>query len=216
MLAILAQRSSASVGDWQRLFTSRGFARLKEREASMNRPFDEAQMRELVMSDALAAREASLRRALETWRSVDLTRVASRAARYLPLGTRLRATIYPVIKPRDNSFVFDLSGDPAIFMFLRGGLPLGAEAKGALDVRVWRRNRHARRGGWSGRASARGEPGRGSPAVGSRRGARGRGSARGRGVPARRRERQTRRRSRGRSEPWSSSACRVPGTRSGT
>ena len=37
---------------------------------------------------------------------------------YLPAGARIRATIYPVIKPKDNSFVFEVDTDPAIFLYM--------------------------------------------------------------------------------------------------
>jgi hypothetical protein len=40
------------------------------------------------------------------------------AQAYLPKAARIRAKIYPVIKPRENSFVFDVKGDPAIFLYL--------------------------------------------------------------------------------------------------
>ena len=37
---------------------------------------------------------------------------------YLPETAVIRAKVYPVIKPAKNSFVFDLSNDPAIFLYL--------------------------------------------------------------------------------------------------
>jgi hypothetical protein len=43
---------------------------------------------------------------------------AARALAYLPKGTKLRATVHLVIKPKENSFVFDVLGDPAIFLYL--------------------------------------------------------------------------------------------------
>ena len=47
-----------------------------------------------------------------------LTRAARLALNYLPKDARINAKIYPVIKPRENSFVFDLKNDPAIFSYL--------------------------------------------------------------------------------------------------
>ena len=37
---------------------------------------------------------------------------------YLPKGAQIKAKIYLVIKPRENSFVFDVKTDPAIFLYL--------------------------------------------------------------------------------------------------
>jgi len=45
---------------------------------------------------------------------------------YLPDWARIRAHVYPVIKPRTNSFVFEASTDPAIFLYLD---PLESAAK---------------------------------------------------------------------------------------
>src|SRR6185503_12446115 len=40
------------------------------------------------------------------------------ALAYLPKDAQIRAKIYPVIKPRENSFVFEVKEDPAIFLYL--------------------------------------------------------------------------------------------------
>ena len=48
-----------------------------------------------------------LRRALARVRRVDANRLAQRAFDYLPPGAAITATIYPVIKPARNSFVFE-------------------------------------------------------------------------------------------------------------
>ena len=122
VLAILAKRRAkvpVTETDFDPLFATRGYVRLKQRETALQRPFDEPSMIAFVMSDDLASREDALRRTVDSWRRIDISQAASRALRYLPRGTTLRATIYPVIKPRDNSFVFDILGDPAIFMYVR-------------------------------------------------------------------------------------------------
>jgi hypothetical protein len=36
----------------------------------------------------------------------------------LPQGSRIRAKVYPVIKPRTNNFVFEYPDNPAIFLYL--------------------------------------------------------------------------------------------------
>jgi len=120
-LAILALRAAGQPvpdADWERLFTSEGYLRLKKRELSLQRPFDDDSFRAFVLSDQLAARAAALRETLARWKGADLTGAAARALAYLPASARLRARIYPVIKPRDNSFVFETDSNPAIFLFL--------------------------------------------------------------------------------------------------
>jgi hypothetical protein len=49
---------------------------------------------------------------------MDVAAAAERALAYLPKNASIRAKIYPVIKPQDNSFVFDIRNDPAIFVYL--------------------------------------------------------------------------------------------------
>lgn len=121
VLAVLDKRAtSASVTeqDWQRLFSSEGYRRLKQREASLQRAFEDSTFRSFVLSSDLLARRAALRAALEKWASVDLMAAARRAFTYLPDHATIRVKVYPSIKPRTNTFVFEPRTDPAIFFYL--------------------------------------------------------------------------------------------------
>jgi hypothetical protein len=121
VLSILERRAGGAGVDeesWSRLFASEPYVRLKRREASMNRAFTDESFREFVRSPELASRAADLRETLERWRSVDLASPIERAKAYLPEGATIRVTVYPVIKPMTNSFVFEIDTDPAIFLYL--------------------------------------------------------------------------------------------------
>jgi len=121
VLAVLAKkRANEPViqADWNRIFSSQGYVRLKQREASMKRSFEETDFQKFVLSDELARRAELLAETLGRWKNADVTTSARLALAYLPKEARIRAKIYPVIKPRDNSFVFDVKNDPAIFLYL--------------------------------------------------------------------------------------------------
>lgn len=121
VLSILAKRRAnqqITDADWQRLFATEGYVRLKKREASMRRTFEDQDFKSFVLTDALLERGPLLADTLTRWKSADATRAANLALAYLPKQARIKAKIYPVIKPRDNSFVFELQTDPAIFLFL--------------------------------------------------------------------------------------------------
>ena len=121
VLAILAKRKlnqPITDQDWQRVFQSEGYTRLKQREIAMQRSFDEADFKAFVLSETLAERAPALEQTFEKWKSADITRAARLALDYLPTGAHIRAKIYPVIKPRENSFVFDTKNDPAIFLYI--------------------------------------------------------------------------------------------------
>lgn len=121
VFAILAKRRAGqpvTEADWQRLFLSEGYTRLKKRESAMSRPFTDSEFKAFVLSNELAARAPLLEETLGKWKQTSLTQAAARALAYLPQGASIRAKIYPVIKPRDNSFVFEVETDPAIFLYL--------------------------------------------------------------------------------------------------
>ena len=121
VLAILAKRKAnhpITEANWQRVFQSEGYVRLKQRERSLQRSFEDADFKTFVLSDQLLARAAALEETLARWKRADTTRAARLALAYLPREAGIRAKIYPVIKPRENSFVFDVKNDPAIFLYL--------------------------------------------------------------------------------------------------
>lgn len=121
VLVILNKRTAnqpITEADWQKVFQSEGYVRLKKREAAMKYSFEDADFKTFVLSDALAERAQALAETLDRWKSADITGAARLALAYLPKTAQIKAKIYPVIKPRDNSFVFDIKTDAAIFLYL--------------------------------------------------------------------------------------------------
>lgn len=126
VLAVLAKKrtnETITTSDWARVFSSEGYTRLKKREQAMQRSFEDAEFQRFVLSDELGQRATALEETLANWKRADVTRSAELALAYLPAGARIRAKIYPVIKPRDNSFVFEVKTDPAIFLYLDPAVP---------------------------------------------------------------------------------------------
>ncbi|MEM9558443.1 MAG: DUF5700 domain-containing putative Zn-dependent protease [Acidobacteriota bacterium] len=102
---------------WATITASEPYRRLREREESMRRSFEDDDVRAFL--DELGPDSAdALRSTLDAWLVHDLDSSARRVLAYLPAEAHIRATVYPVIKPQANSFVFDLRGDPAIFLAL--------------------------------------------------------------------------------------------------
>jgi len=121
VLAILAKRAAQQAvtdADWKRVFSSEGYIRLQKREHSMGREFEDEAFKTFVMSDELLAKREGLAKTLEEWRGADLTAAANRALAYLPANATIHAKVYPVIKPKPNSFVFEVDTDPAIFKYV--------------------------------------------------------------------------------------------------
>jgi len=118
VLGILEKGSSPVDADWSRLLATEGYTRLKARETSMKRPFEDAVFKAFVLSPELGSQTTRLRQTLDRWSTTDMQALAKNALRYLPEGATIAAKVYPVIKPATNSFVFDVTGDPAIFLYL--------------------------------------------------------------------------------------------------
>src|SRR5687768_7435603 len=76
VLTILDKRHRGETvieADWGQVFASEGYVRLKAREESMRRKFEDATFREFVMSDALLARREELAKTLHSWLTADIT-----------------------------------------------------------------------------------------------------------------------------------------------
>jgi hypothetical protein len=121
VLAILDKRAAGTAvgdSDWQRLFATEPYIRLKKREASLHRDFTDDDFKKFVLSPELAAKAAALHHTLNAWRRADLVASAHRVLAYLPDQAHIHAKVFPVIKPVTNSFVFESTTDPAIFLYL--------------------------------------------------------------------------------------------------
>jgi len=108
--------------DCEALLKSDGYQRLKKREASLGSPFTDDEFMQFVLSDDLLEKAYDLLETLDHWKSADFSKAAIRALAYLPEQAFITARIYPVIKPKQNSFGFELETDPAVFLYLNPDL----------------------------------------------------------------------------------------------
>src|SRR5438477_4161248 len=120
-LAILQARAAGqtpTAAQWAAFFSTEGYRTLARRDSSFGRPYSAAVYRTFLLSDTLLARTGALTRTLATWKRIDERRPAAMALAYLPAGTAFDATVFLEIKPQGNSFVFDLDGKRAIFLYV--------------------------------------------------------------------------------------------------
>jgi hypothetical protein len=121
VLAILSKKATEKTitdDDWQHLFATEPYIRLKKREAGMKRDFTDDEFKKFVLSADLAAKAGALRATLNSWKKADLHASAEQVLAYLPPRATIRAKVFPMIKPKTNSFVFDTDSDPTIFLYL--------------------------------------------------------------------------------------------------
>jgi hypothetical protein len=114
----IAANGSAPGDAWTALFATAGYRDLKSREAAFHREFTDDEFKAFVSSDVVVKNREALRKTLAEWRRFDMNAAAARALSYLPAGSSITATIYPLIKPKPNSFVFRLDDRQAIFLYL--------------------------------------------------------------------------------------------------
>jgi hypothetical protein len=111
VLAVLDKRARherVTDGDWQKLFTTAPYRRLKPHDSSMPQPFTDQEFMNFVST--LDASREPLRKSLQQWQSLDLRSVAQRPLAYLPAQATLRA---------GGSFVFEpYTAAPAIFLYV--------------------------------------------------------------------------------------------------
>jgi hypothetical protein len=89
VLAVLAKKKAnepITQADWTRIFSSEGYTRLKKRELSMQRPFEDAEFQKFVLADDLSQRAPALEETLAKWKRADVTRSGQLALAYLPAG----------------------------------------------------------------------------------------------------------------------------------
>lgn len=117
-LAILEERRSGEVNaaSWRKLWDSEGYRRLTARDKELTGRDDQQALHDYLLSDAALAALPALKKAVAELKSYDFNVPAARAFRYLPAGFALKATLYPVIKPTHNSFVYDVPANPAFFV----------------------------------------------------------------------------------------------------
>lgn len=110
---------------WQTLFATEPYRRLKEREAAIAKQFGnpaggftDEDFKTFVFSEEEGKQAGALRATLEAWKKADVESAARRDLSYLPAEAFIHAKLFPVVKPRKNSFVWDLQSDPTIFLYL--------------------------------------------------------------------------------------------------
>jgi hypothetical protein len=103
---------------WDRLASTDGYRRLKKREAEMGRAFEDEDFRQFLSSESLRKQRAELTATLAEWKQADFRAIGDRVRSYLPPEAKLRATVYIVVKPRTNSFVYEVTTNPAVFLYL--------------------------------------------------------------------------------------------------
>lgn len=92
--------------DWNRLFATTPYRDLKAREASMSRSFTDDDFKTFLSSPDALAQLDTWKRTVAGMKSADMTAIGRRVLEWLPEGASLHARIFPEIKPRVNSFVW--------------------------------------------------------------------------------------------------------------
>ncbi|HYL98297.1 MAG TPA: DUF5700 domain-containing putative Zn-dependent protease [Blastocatellia bacterium] len=125
ILALRREGKAVSDAEWQTLFATEAYQRLKKREQQIAEMYHQSDLvftdedfKKFVLSLDPQQQAAELQTTLDKWKTVDLRGSAERVLTYLPHEATINAKVYPLIKPRHNSFVFEPSTNPAIMLYL--------------------------------------------------------------------------------------------------
>jgi hypothetical protein len=124
-LAVLKSESAHVVpptAGWEAIFATTPYRLLKSRETAFNNTQFEEEFRAYLTSQQTIAQAGELRDTLQVWQQAHLEAAAERVLSYLPDGALIKARVYPVIKPANNSFVWASADEPAIFLYLNPAL----------------------------------------------------------------------------------------------
>lgn len=103
---------------WRDFVDSKGYRALIRRDSAFGAPRDDQAFRRFLLNDSLLALRGALRTRVEAMAKLDVSAAAQQALAYAPGNARIHATIFPVIKPAANSFVFGPDSAPQIFLFV--------------------------------------------------------------------------------------------------
>lgn len=121
-LQLLQERQDGktiSDSDWSRLFSTEGYKRLQERELGMKRGFTDEDFKTFILSDDLLKQRPALEDTFAGWKKIDVAACAQKSLAYLPSGSQIGASVYFLIKPKHNSFVWGTdTKDPAVMLYL--------------------------------------------------------------------------------------------------
>jgi hypothetical protein len=105
--------------DWQELFATIPYQWLKARETGLRRGFTDEDFRKFMQAAETQARTAEWEQTLAGMERTNMTGLGKRVLAWLPAGAVIQARVFPLIKPKTNSFVWrNGQGEPAIFIYL--------------------------------------------------------------------------------------------------
>jgi len=112
-------RQAVTDADWQELFANVPYQWLKLREAELHRGFTDEDFKKFLQSSDTQARTAEWTETLAGMERANMTAIGERILAWLPEGADIHARVFPMIKPKTNSFVWrNAQGDPAIFIYM--------------------------------------------------------------------------------------------------
>lgn len=105
----------------EKLFNTKGYLWLKERELAMGelgQAFSDEKFKEFILSDNLKEKLHQLQAVLSKLRDLDMEEMVEKAQGYLPEDFPIDSYLVPLIKPLENSFVYQIDGKIAVFLYL--------------------------------------------------------------------------------------------------